>query len=57
MKSRKRRKITYEQYNELINKIILKYGSVPDALVAMLEFTGGIELVQNVRKHHKEPTK
>lgn len=57
MKSRKRKKITHEQYGKALDKIMLKCGSVPDALIAMLEFSANVEIVQNVGKSKKKPTK
>jgi hypothetical protein len=43
-KPRTPKRITYDQYAEKMNEIIAKHGSVPSALVEMIQFSANVRL-------------
>ena len=53
MKKPKRKKITIAQYDKKMGEIIRKYPTVHEALIEMIEFTGGVEVVVKREKAKK----
>lgn len=50
----KRKKVTIEEYDAMMNKIIAKGQPIPDTFEEMISYAGKVDLVMNKQKERKK---